>query len=56
MNFILVRYPQTIIFFALALLTLLIISFVLLTAFTHVNVLHMILSLTGIPDILSRWP
>ncbi len=51
MNLIINRWPQTIIFFMLALLTLLAITFVLLSTFAHVNVLHV---LSGLGDVISN--
>ncbi|GAC1636727.1 MAG: hypothetical protein NVS4B11_39310 [Ktedonobacteraceae bacterium] len=53
MSFVISRWPQTIIFFILALLTLLAITFVLLSTFAHIDVLHMI---GDLPDVISRWP
>ena len=47
---------QTIIFVALAILTLIIFTFTLLAAVAHIDVIHMILSLSGIPDAMPRWP
>ena len=57
MNLIINRWPQTIIFFVLALLTLLAITFVLLSTFAHVNVLHILSDLGGsLANILVRYP
>ena len=42
MNLIINRWPQTIIFFILALFTLLAITFILLSTFAHINVLHIL--------------
>ncbi len=47
---------QTIIFVALAILTLIILTFTLLSTVAHVNILHMILSSGIIPDIWVRNP
>ena len=57
MNLIINRWPQTIIFFVLALFTLLAITFVLLSTFAHINVLHILSDLGGsIANILVRYP
>lgn len=47
---------QTIIFVALAILTLIILTFTLLSAVAHIDVLHMFLSSGIIPDVWVRWP
>ena len=57
MNLIINRWPQTIIFFVLALFTLLAITFVLLSTFAHINILHVISDLgNDIPSIWYRNP
>ncbi len=56
MSLIIDRFPQTIIFVILALLTLLAITFVLLSTFAHINVLHMILSWGVLPDFIYKNP
>ncbi len=57
MNLIINRWPQTIIFFVIALLTLIAITLVLLSTFAHVNVLHLLSSLgEAIPNIIVRYP
>jgi len=57
MSLFIIRWPQMIIFLALALLTLLAITFVLLATFAHIDLLHVILSWSGCsPSFISRWP
>ena len=57
MNLMISRFPQTIVIIILALLTLLAMTFILLSTVAHIDVLHMILSWsTELPDFLSRRP
>jgi len=55
MNLTLSR-QQTALIIALALLTVLILTFTMLSAIAHIDVLHMILSWNALPDFMPRLP